>query len=34
MDHDYTPYLKPEYYVNRELSWLQFNEACAQRSEG
>lgn len=26
MDHDYTPYLKPEYYVNRELSWLQFNE--------
>ncbi len=26
MDYDYTPYLKPEYYVNRELSWLQFNE--------
>ena len=26
MDHDYTPYLKPEYYVNRELSWRQVNE--------
>ena len=23
---DLTPYLKPEYYKNRELSWIQFNE--------
>ena len=26
MDNDYTPYTKPEYYRNRELSWLSFNE--------
>ncbi len=26
MDYDYTPYTKPEYYRNRELSWLSFNE--------
>lgn len=26
MDNDYTLYTKPEYYRNRELSWLSFNE--------
>ena len=26
MEKDYTPYLKPEYYRNRELSWLSFDE--------
>ena len=26
MEKDYTPYLKPEYYRNRELSWISFNE--------
>lgn len=26
MEVDYTPYLKPEYYRNRELSWISFNE--------
>ena len=26
MDNDYTLYTKPQYYRNRELSWLSFNE--------
>jgi polyphosphate kinase len=26
MERDYTPYLKPEYYRNRELSWISFDE--------
>lgn len=26
MEYDYEPYRKPEYYRNRELSWISFNE--------
>ena len=26
MDYDYTAYMKPEYYRNRELSWISFDE--------
>ena len=26
MDYDYTEYRKPEYYRNRELSWISFDE--------
>ena len=26
MEKDYSPYLKPEYYRNRELSWISFDE--------